>query len=104
MHGSGSVIFTYAQIASGKTFTLSGSEEEPGIIPRAMKDVFRFTKSEKQTGKEYSPDAVTWGFIAKLYSIPSFRLTLDEGIRSGFKESEQTISSSVRFVRRSLHP
>ncbi|KAL5524878.1 KIP2 [Sanghuangporus sanghuang] len=40
MNGFNAVVFAYGQTASGKTFTLSGSEEQPGIIPRAMKDVF----------------------------------------------------------------
>ena len=40
MDGFNAVIFAYGQTASGKTFTLSGTEDEPGIIPRAMKDVF----------------------------------------------------------------
>ncbi|KAI0310930.1 P-loop containing nucleoside triphosphate hydrolase protein [Amylostereum chailletii] len=40
MEGYNAVIFAYGQTASGKTFTLSGDEEEPGIIPRALKDVF----------------------------------------------------------------
>ncbi|RRT49623.1 hypothetical protein B296_00052282 [Ensete ventricosum] len=36
--------FAYGQTSSGKTFTMSGSEEEPGIIPLAVEDVFRTTK------------------------------------------------------------
>ncbi|TFK52657.1 kinesin-domain-containing protein [Heliocybe sulcata] len=40
MDGYNAVVFAYGQTASGKTFTLSGNEEQPGIIPRAMKDVF----------------------------------------------------------------
>ena len=44
MEGFNSVIFAYGQTASGKTYTLTGSEDEPGIIPRAMKDVFAFIK------------------------------------------------------------
>lgn len=40
MEGYCAVVFAYGQTASGKTFTLSGSDEQPGIIPRAMKDVF----------------------------------------------------------------
>ncbi|KAG2009468.1 kinesin [Coprinopsis cinerea AmutBmut pab1-1] len=44
MDGYNAVIFAYGQTASGKTFTLSGNEEEPGIIPRAMRDVFGFIK------------------------------------------------------------
>lgn len=44
MDGYNAVIFAYGQTASGKTFTLSGSDAEPGIIPRAMKDVFSFIR------------------------------------------------------------
>ncbi|KAG6836893.1 hypothetical protein H0H93_001724 [Arthromyces matolae] len=44
MEGYNAVIFAYGQTASGKTFTLSGNEAEPGIIPRAMKDVFSFIR------------------------------------------------------------
>lgn len=32
--------FAYGQTSSGKTFTMNGSEEDPGIIPLAVKDVF----------------------------------------------------------------
>ncbi|KAJ8073923.1 Kinesin-like protein kip2 [Marasmius tenuissimus] len=51
MEGFNSVIFAYGQTASGKTFTLSGDENEPGIIPRAMRDVFGFIK--RTPGREY---------------------------------------------------
>lgn len=44
MEGFNAVIFAYGQTASGKTYTLSGSEDEPGIIPRAMRDVFAFIR------------------------------------------------------------
>ncbi|EPQ50948.1 kinesin-domain-containing protein [Gloeophyllum trabeum ATCC 11539] len=44
MDGYNAIVFAYGQTASGKTFTLSGNEEQPGIIPRAMKDVFAFIR------------------------------------------------------------
>ncbi|CAE7052410.1 unnamed protein product [Rhizoctonia solani] len=44
MDGYNAVVFAYGQTASGKTFTLSGSEDQPGIIPRAMRDVFGYIK------------------------------------------------------------
>ncbi|KAI0916998.1 hypothetical protein AcV5_007588 [Taiwanofungus camphoratus] len=44
MDGYNSVIFAYGQTASGKTFTLSGDEDQPGIIPRAMKDIFAYIR------------------------------------------------------------
>ncbi|KAF5347688.1 hypothetical protein D9758_014863 [Tetrapyrgos nigripes] len=51
MEGFNAVIFAYGQTASGKTYTLSGDDNEPGIIPRAMRDVFGFIK--RTPGREY---------------------------------------------------
>ena len=33
-------IFAYGQTGSGKTFTLDGTEQNPGILRRALKDLF----------------------------------------------------------------
>ncbi|KDQ51297.1 hypothetical protein JAAARDRAFT_41369 [Jaapia argillacea MUCL 33604] len=44
MDGYNAVVFAYGQTASGKTFTLSGTEDEPGIIPLALKDVFAYIR------------------------------------------------------------
>ncbi|GAC77577.1 hypothetical protein PANT_27d00017 [Moesziomyces antarcticus T-34] len=43
LDGYDAVVFAYGQTASGKTFTLSGDErgQEAGIIPRAVRDIFR---------------------------------------------------------------
>lgn len=36
MEGFNATVFAYGQTASGKTFTLSGTKLEPGVIPRAI--------------------------------------------------------------------
>lgn len=51
MEGYNAVVFAYGQTASGKTFTLSGDDAEPGIIPRAMRDVFAFIR--RTPAREY---------------------------------------------------
>lgn len=38
-------IFAYGQTSSGKTFTMMGSEHNPGVIPLAMADVFKTIKN-----------------------------------------------------------
>lgn len=53
MSGYNSVIFAYGQTASGKTFTLTGSQNDPGVIPRAVEDVFRFIKGVEGKGREW---------------------------------------------------
>ncbi|EIW67645.1 hypothetical protein TREMEDRAFT_33548, partial [Tremella mesenterica DSM 1558] len=40
MDGFNSVCFAYGQTASGKTYTLTGSPNDPGIIPLAISDLF----------------------------------------------------------------
>ncbi|KAI9508421.1 kinesin-domain-containing protein [Russula earlei] len=51
MDGYNAVVFAYGQTASGKTFTLSGDDDQPGIIPRAMKDIFAFIR--RTPAREY---------------------------------------------------
>ncbi len=54
LDGYDAVVFAYGQTASGKTFTLSGDEQglEPGIIPRAIRDVFRGIQ-QSESSREY---------------------------------------------------
>ena len=42
-------IFAYGQTGSGKTFTIYGSEENPGITPRAISELFHIL--ERDSGK-----------------------------------------------------
>lgn len=51
MDGYNAVVFAYGQTASGKSHTLTGSKEEPGIIPRSMKDVFAYIR--RTPSREY---------------------------------------------------
>ena len=37
---SSGTIFAYGQTASGKTYTMLGSDEVPGIIPLAIQGIF----------------------------------------------------------------
>lgn len=40
-YASAGTAFAYGQTSSGKTYTMNGSETDPGIIPRAVEDIFR---------------------------------------------------------------
>ena len=33
-------VFAYGQTGSGKTYTIQGTEESPGIVPRALSELF----------------------------------------------------------------
>ncbi|KAJ7675811.1 kinesin-domain-containing protein [Mycena polygramma] len=45
MSGYNAVVFAYGQTASGKTYTLTGNDEQPGIIPRAIREIFAFIRA-----------------------------------------------------------
>eukprot|EP00898_Chlorokybus_atmophyticus_P006586 jgi/Chlat1/6929/Chrsp52S06609 len=42
-------IFCYGQTGSGKTYTILGQEDQPGIVPRAMQDIFNFARPGSST-------------------------------------------------------
>ena len=44
-------IFAYGQTASGKTYTMMGSQEYLGVIPRAIHDIFQKIKKVKNLAK-----------------------------------------------------
>ncbi|XP_054794104.1 kinesin-like protein KIN-7N isoform X2 [Prosopis cineraria] len=41
VEGFNGTAFAYGQTSSGKTYTMNGSQRDPGIIPRAVEDIFR---------------------------------------------------------------
>ena len=43
---SNATILAYGQTGAGKTFTMLGNEHDQGIIPRALRDVFRSADPE----------------------------------------------------------
>ncbi len=46
--GFNGTVFAYGQTSSGKTFTMRGSEEEQGIIPLAVADIFRLIEEHQE--------------------------------------------------------
>ena len=37
-------VFAYGQTSSGKTHTMMGTNENPGVIPLGVKDIFRYVR------------------------------------------------------------
>ena len=44
LNGYNSTVFAYGQTGAGKTFTMLGNEENPGIMFNTMKEVFKHMK------------------------------------------------------------
>uniref|UniRef100_A0A1D1YVK4 Kinesin-like calmodulin-binding protein n=1 Tax=Anthurium amnicola TaxID=1678845 RepID=A0A1D1YVK4_9ARAE len=59
-------IFAYGQTGSGKTFTIYGSENNPGLTPRATAELFKIMKHD---GKKLS-------FSLKVYMVELYQDTL----------------------------
>lgn len=59
-------IFAYGQTGSGKTFTIYGSDDNPGLTPRATMELFRIMKRDK---KRFS-------FSLKVYMVELYQDTL----------------------------
>lgn len=44
MEGYPATVFAYGQTNSGKTFSMMGTDAQPGVIPRAVEDVFSYIR------------------------------------------------------------
>ncbi|KAJ1547142.1 hypothetical protein HK405_006564 [Cladochytrium tenue] len=52
MEGMNGTVFAYGQTASGKTYSMMGVDEQPGVIPQAIDDVFSYIR-EQTDDREY---------------------------------------------------
>ncbi|CAM8989251.1 unnamed protein product [Rhodiola kirilowii] len=59
-------IFAYGQTGSGKTFTIYGSENNPGLTPRATSELFKIMRK----------DANKYSFSLKTYMVELYQDTL----------------------------
>ena len=51
--GYNACVFAYGQTGSGKTYTMMGTEEDRGLIPRICKTMFEKMQSGKDEGTTY---------------------------------------------------
>jgi centromeric protein E len=52
MEGYHSTVLAYGQTSTGKTFTMTGTKQEPGLIPLCIQDCFRYLKDLSES-REY---------------------------------------------------
>lgn len=48
LNGQNASVFAYGPTGAGKTYTMLGSQEQPGIIPRAVKEVFNLVTAQEK--------------------------------------------------------
>ncbi|XP_041943155.1 kinesin-like protein KIF22 [Alosa sapidissima] len=62
LSGQNASVFAYGPTGAGKTHTMLGSQDQPGVIPRAVREVFHLVRAQeaKQDGWEY---AITMSYL-----------------------------------------
>ncbi|KAL3617867.1 hypothetical protein CASFOL_038188 [Castilleja foliolosa] len=85
VEGFNGTAFAYGQTSSGKTFTMNGSENDPGIIHRAVKDVF--AKIQKTSDREFlirvSYMEIYNEDINDLFAVENQKLQIHESLERG---------------------
>ncbi|KAK8589384.1 hypothetical protein V6N13_088235 [Hibiscus sabdariffa] len=54
LDGHNVCVFSYGQTGTGKTYTMDGTTDEPGIVPRALKELFQQVSSDKSSSYTFS--------------------------------------------------
>lgn len=108
MEGYNGTVFAYGQTSSGKTYTMSGNENQPGITPRAVEDVFKYIRenSDREFLLRVSYLEIYNESIRDLLSPEAIDLRIHEDKRRGvyvspLKEEIVTAPSQVmRIIER----
>ncbi|KAF5942791.1 hypothetical protein HYC85_020433 [Camellia sinensis] len=104
VEGFNGTAFAYGQTSSGKTFTMNGSENDPGIIHRAVKDIF--TKIQMTTDREFlirvSYMEIYNEEINDLFAIENQKLQIHESLERGIFVAglrEEIVSSAEQVLK-----
>ncbi|EPS64214.1 hypothetical protein M569_10567, partial [Genlisea aurea] len=85
VEGFNGTVFAYGQTSSGKTYTMNGSECDPGIIFLAVKDIF--AKVEKTSDREFlirvSYMEIYNEEINDLFTVGNQKLQIHESLERG---------------------
>lgn len=85
LEGFNGTAFAYGQTSSGKTFTMNGTENDPGIIQRAVNEIFQ--KIEMMTNREFlirvSYMEIYNEDINDLFAVENQKLQIHESLDRG---------------------
>ncbi|AMD21134.1 HEL147Wp [Eremothecium sinecaudum] len=91
IQGYNAIIFAYGMTGSGKTFTMSGSKQEPGLIPLCVADIFERITATATSEKSY---AVKVSYL-EIYNEKIFDL-LDSNDTAARQAGKNTAGLKVR--------
>ncbi|CAL5415220.1 unnamed protein product [Camellia sinensis] len=99
VEGFNGTAFAYGQTSSGKTFTMNGSANDPGIIHRAVKDIF--TKIQMTTDREFlirvSYMEIYNEEINDLFAIENQKLQIHESLEVCLRE--EIVNSAEQVLK-----
>ncbi|KAF5740077.1 kinesin-related protein 11 [Tripterygium wilfordii] len=102
--GFNGTAFAYGQTSSGKTYTMNGSESDPGIIHRAVKDVF--SKTQMTSDREFlirvSYMEIYNEEINDLFAVENQKLPIHESLERGVFVSglrEEIVSDAEQVLK-----
>ncbi|XP_016456491.1 kinesin-like protein KIN-7N isoform X1 [Nicotiana tabacum] len=85
LEGFNGTAFAYGQTSSGKTFTMNGTQNDPGVIQRAVNDIFQ--KIEMTTNREFlirvSYMEIYNEEINDLFAVENQKLQIHESLDRG---------------------
>lgn len=53
LNGQNASVFAYGPTGAGKTHTMLGTQEQPGVIPRAVREVFQLVRAQEKAGDDW---------------------------------------------------
>ncbi|XP_062097637.1 kinesin-like protein KIN-7N [Humulus lupulus] len=85
LEGFNGTAFAYGQTSSGKTFTMNGSERDPGIIQRAVEDIFQRIQmmSDREFLIRISYMEIYNEEINDLFAVENQKLPIHESLERG---------------------
>ncbi|XP_073021338.1 kinesin-like protein KIN-7N isoform X2 [Primulina eburnea] len=85
VEGFNGTAFAYGQTSSGKTFTMNGTENDPGIIHRAVKDIFANIQqaSDREFLIRVSYMEIYNEDIIDLFAVENQKLQIHESLEHG---------------------
>ncbi|XP_067884608.1 kinesin-like protein KIF22 [Heterodontus francisci] len=108
--GQNASVFAYGPTGAGKTHTMLGSPEQPGVVPRALLDIFRMTR--EQSDQLSGP---SWTFAISMSYLEIYQEKVLDLLETRHQDlpiredkdknifipnlTQQTISSFVEFER-----
>ena len=94
LQGENCVLFAYGMTNSGKTYTIQGSDENPGVFPRLVKDILGRMKAERSADWELQAS------MLEIYQEKLFDLLVEKKTKLSIRDA----NGRVEVGKLTSHP